>query len=84
MNDAVGAKRVSLFCMWPVIGQTIIELKKKNRSMLGDIVPIVILFICLNSLPHHIKRGINAECLERIANIDCAGEPRLGRRSVVA
>ena len=71
MNDAVGSKQVSLLRFGPVGGGFIIELQEKNRSMSGDVITIVILFVSPNTIrTDHLKGGVIAECREEIAEID--------------
>ena len=81
MNDAVGSEDCSvpggparfrrMADPWPVIGQTTIKFQEKNGSMSGDVVTIVILFVFVQTVrSDYINRGISAECLEEIADID--------------
>jgi hypothetical protein len=68
VNDAVWSELCSVLSRWPVVGRFTVKLQQKNRSMPGDVITIVILFVFVDTVrSDHIKGSVSAECLEKIA-----------------
>ena len=81
MNNAIGSEHCSvvhgparagrLTDCWPVVRRVTIKFQEKYRSMARDVITIVVLFVCVQTVrSNHIKGSVSTECFKMIPDID--------------